>query len=104
MEECHPCSEKLCVELEHNGSHLQVVQHGILSKCWATGINAPQQRAKALLLQVPFRRVNLTNGDHFDKYDTTGPQVRPDAGCFQSDRFVFQPLITPQTVASCAGA
>ena len=80
MEECHPCSEKLCVEFEHNGSHLQVVRHGILSKCWAAGIVATQQRAKPVLPQVPFRRVNLTNGDHFDKYDTTGPQVRPSAG------------------------
>lgn len=26
--------------------------------------------------QIPFRRVQLTDGTHFDKYDTTGPQVR----------------------------
>lgn len=26
-------------------------------------------------LQVPFRRVHLTNGNHFDLYDTSGPQV-----------------------------
>jgi hypothetical protein len=27
-------------------------------------------------LQVPFRRVHLTNGNHFDLYDTSGPQVK----------------------------
>lgn len=27
-------------------------------------------------LQVPFRRVSLTNGKLFDIYDTSGPQVR----------------------------
>lgn len=26
-------------------------------------------------IQVPFRRVSLTDGTHFDQYDTTGPQV-----------------------------
>jgi phosphomethylpyrimidine synthase len=26
-------------------------------------------------MQVPFRRVQLTNGEHFDLYDTSGPQV-----------------------------
>jgi hypothetical protein len=26
-------------------------------------------------LQVPFRRVHLTNDTHFDLYDTSGPQV-----------------------------
>jgi hypothetical protein len=29
----------------------------------------------ALHLQVPFRRVHLTNDTHFDLYDTSGPQV-----------------------------
>jgi hypothetical protein len=24
---------------------------------------------------VPFRRIQLTNGDHHDTYDTSGPQV-----------------------------
>jgi len=28
---------------------------------------------------VPFRRVNLTNGEHFDLYDTSGPYTDPDA-------------------------
>jgi len=33
------------------------------------------------VLQVPFRRVQLTNGDHFDIYDTSGPQgVDPRQG------------------------
>jgi phosphomethylpyrimidine synthase len=27
------------------------------------------------ITQVPFRRVHLTNGNHFDLYDTSGPQV-----------------------------
>jgi hypothetical protein len=27
------------------------------------------------LVQVPFRRIALTNGRHFDVYDTSGPQV-----------------------------
>ena len=30
---------------------------------------------RSCLLQVPFRRVHLTNGNHFDLYDTSGPQV-----------------------------
>lgn len=30
----------------------------------------------ASLLQVPFRRIHLTNGEHFDAYDTSGPEVR----------------------------
>jgi phosphomethylpyrimidine synthase len=30
-------------------------------------------------LEVPFRRVNLTNGEHFDLYDTSGPYTDPDA-------------------------
>ena len=30
-------------------------------------------------LQVPFRRVNLSTGDHFDLYDTSGPYTDPDA-------------------------
>jgi phosphomethylpyrimidine synthase len=28
---------------------------------------------------VPFRRVNLSNGDHLDLYDTSGPYTDPDA-------------------------
>jgi phosphomethylpyrimidine synthase len=28
---------------------------------------------------VPFRRVNLTNGEHLDLYDTSGPYTDPDA-------------------------
>src|SRR3954468_14177021 len=28
---------------------------------------------------VPFRRVNLSNGEHFDLYDTSGPYTDPDA-------------------------
>ncbi len=30
-------------------------------------------------MDVPFRRVNLTNGDHFDLYDTSGPYTDADA-------------------------
>src|SRR6516162_5654768 len=30
-------------------------------------------------LRVPFRRVNLSAGDHFDLYDTSGPYTDPDA-------------------------
>lgn len=29
--------------------------------------------------RVPFRRVDLSNGDHFDLYDTSGPYTDPDA-------------------------
>src|SRR6201996_7485026 len=29
--------------------------------------------------KVPFRRVNLTNGEHLDLYDTSGPYTDPDA-------------------------
>lgn len=38
-------------------------------------------------LQVPFRRVHLSTGDHFDLYDTSGPYTDTDtvidltAGC-----------------------
>jgi ABC-type Zn uptake system ZnuABC Zn-binding protein ZnuA len=28
---------------------------------------------------VPFRRVNLTNGEHLDLYDTSGPYTDPHA-------------------------
>src|SRR6201997_2766993 len=30
-------------------------------------------------LRVPFRRVNLSPGDHFDLYDPSGPYTDPDA-------------------------
>jgi phosphomethylpyrimidine synthase len=30
-------------------------------------------------VRVPFRRVELTNGEHFDLYDTSGPYTDPDA-------------------------
>jgi phosphomethylpyrimidine synthase len=30
-------------------------------------------------LRVPFRRVHLTNGEHLDLYDTSGPYTDPDA-------------------------
>src|SRR5690606_28006525 len=30
-------------------------------------------------LRVPVRRIDLTNGDHFDVYDTSGPYTDPDA-------------------------
>ena len=30
-------------------------------------------------LRVPVRRVELTNGEHFDLYDTSGPYTDPDA-------------------------
>jgi phosphomethylpyrimidine synthase len=29
--------------------------------------------------RVPFRRVHLSNGEHFDLYDTSGPYTDPDA-------------------------
>ncbi|CAJ1585806.1 phosphomethylpyrimidine synthase ThiC [[Mycobacterium] wendilense] len=29
--------------------------------------------------RVPFRRINLTNGEHLDVYDTSGPYTDPDA-------------------------
>ena len=29
--------------------------------------------------RVPFRRVNLSTGNHFDVYDTSGPYTDPDA-------------------------
>ena len=29
--------------------------------------------------RVPFRRVNLSNGEHFDLYDTSGPYTDADA-------------------------
>lgn len=28
-----------------------------------------------LRVQVPFRRIHLTNGEHYDAYDTSGPEV-----------------------------
>ncbi|HWC84218.1 MAG TPA: phosphomethylpyrimidine synthase ThiC [Pseudonocardiaceae bacterium] len=30
-------------------------------------------------LSVPFRRIDLSNGDHFDRYDTSGPYTDTDA-------------------------
>ena len=32
-----------------------------------------------VVMKVPFRRINLTNGEHFDVYDTSGPYTDPDA-------------------------
>ncbi len=53
FEQCFPRSEKLVRELDHGGH----------------------------ALRVPFRRVSLSNGEHFDLYDTTGPQgFDPRAG------------------------
>lgn len=46
FEECFPASEKRYHEVEHGEQ----------------------------TLMVPFRRINLTNGEHFDEYDTSGPQ------------------------------
>src|ERR1700748_1527154 len=34
---------------------------------------------KLYLDGVPYRRVNLTNGEHLDLYDTSGPYTDPDA-------------------------
>ncbi|WP_103351237.1 phosphomethylpyrimidine synthase ThiC [Amycolatopsis sp. CA-128772] len=31
-------------------------------------------------LRVPVRRIDLSNGEHFDVYDTSGPYTDPDAG------------------------
>ena len=53
FEECYPASEKLVTEVLHG----------------------------AATLRVPYRRINLTNGDFFDAYDTSGPQgFDPRAG------------------------
>ena len=53
FEECFPSSEKRVKELEHGG----------------------------FALRVPYRRVLLSNGEHFDLYDTSGPQGHaPRAG------------------------
>lgn len=46
FEDCYPASAKVYREVEHNGR----------------------------TLRIPYRRVNLTNGEHIDLYDTTGPQ------------------------------
>ncbi len=46
FEECWPSSTKEVSEVKHNGFDLQ----------------------------IPFRRTHLTNGKHFDFYDTSGPQ------------------------------
>ena len=46
FEECWPSSEKQVRRVEHEGE----------------------------ILEVPYRRISLTNGEHFDVYDTTGPQ------------------------------
>ena len=46
FEQCYPNSEKLQREVAHGDQ----------------------------LLQVPFRRIHLTDGSHYDTYDTTGPQ------------------------------
>ncbi|MBC8406836.1 MAG: phosphomethylpyrimidine synthase ThiC [Planctomycetes bacterium] len=55
FEECLPSSEKMTTQVVHE----------------ATGS----------VLEVPFRRIHLTNGDHLDVYDTTGPQgVEPKQG------------------------
>jgi hypothetical protein len=48
LADCYPGSTKEYATVEHNGR----------------------------VLQVPFRRVHLTDGTTFDLYDTSGPQVR----------------------------
>jgi len=51
--DCFPGSEKCYNTVEHNGRKME----------------------------VPFRRVHLTNGSHFDLYDTSGPQgINPREG------------------------
>jgi len=53
FKDCFPGSEKMYKTVEHNGS----------------------------TMEVPFRRVHLTNGNHFDLYDTSGPQgIAPTQG------------------------
>ena len=46
LEECYPSSEKMSSTVSHGGFDIE----------------------------VPFRRIHLTNGEHHDAYDTTGPQ------------------------------
>src|ERR1700731_4397025 len=41
--------------------------------------NIPLSSAGGPVGRVPFRRVNLSNGQHFDLYDTSGPYTDPDA-------------------------
>src|SRR5271169_2288276 len=41
--------------------------------------NIPPSSAGGPVGRVPFRRVNLSNGQHFDLYDTSGPYTDPDA-------------------------
>ena len=36
-------------------------------------------RSPGIAAKVPFRRVNLSNGEHLDLYDTSGPYTDPDA-------------------------
>ncbi|WP_067721301.1 phosphomethylpyrimidine synthase ThiC [Nocardia yamanashiensis] len=38
-----------------------------------------QVEADGTTLRIPVRRINLTNGDHFDVYDTSGPYTDDDA-------------------------
>ncbi len=53
LEECYPSSVKMSTTVSHGGFDFE----------------------------VPFRRINLTNGTHYDAYDTTGPQgVDPREG------------------------
>ncbi|MDP6942234.1 MAG: phosphomethylpyrimidine synthase ThiC [Planctomycetota bacterium] len=44
-------------------------------ECWPSSEKrATTVSFDGLELQVPYRRVHLSNGEHFDLYDTTGPQ------------------------------
>ena len=98
LKDCFPGSEKMYKEVVHQptGQVLKVR----LEQRWRRVASTQQHRrvwtavvhaALALLLrsnhipcppsQVPFRRVQLTNGDTFDLYDTSGPQgVDPRQG------------------------
>ncbi|MBO0840188.1 MAG: phosphomethylpyrimidine synthase ThiC, partial [Sciscionella sp.] len=44
-----------------------------------TGPISGSHKVYAGELRVPVRRVELTNGEHFDVYDTSGPYTDPDA-------------------------
>jgi phosphomethylpyrimidine synthase len=73
LSDCFPGSEKCYKEATHasTGETLKVC---LLPLAISREISIPLATIFRFCVQVPFRRVSLTNGSTFDLYDTSGPQ------------------------------
>jgi hypothetical protein len=53
--------------------------------------------------RVPFRRVHLSNGEHFDLYDTSGPYTDPHAAIDLHAGLAGRPGVVRDRARSCSG-